>query len=259
MGIINATDDSFYAGSRITGVEAIVQQAAGMFAAGAAMVDIGGQSTRPGAAQVGEQEELGRVVPAIEAIVRQMPEALISVDTYHAEVAKQAVAAGASLVNDVSAGSLDADMLQTVGHLGVPFVCMHMKGNPQNMQSLAQYTDVVKEVFDYFIRRISECKEAGIHDVIIDPGFGFAKTIEQNFQLLNNLEIFQLLERPLLLGVSRKSTIYKTLETTAENALNGTTVLNTIGLMKGAFILRVHDVKEATEAVKLVTAMQQSS
>ena len=252
MGIINLTPDSFYAGSQCHFMEQAVQQAGKMIEQGAAIVDIGGQSTRPGAEVIGADAEADRVVPIIEAIIQSYPNAIISVDTFHALVAAKAVAAGASMVNDISGGQLDENMLATVGKLSVPYICMHTKGTPATMQSLAAYDDVVLEVLDYFIQRTEACRMAGIKDVIIDPGFGFAKTIAHNFTLLKNLSVFTILGKPILLGISRKATIYKTLGTTPEEALNGTTVLNTIGLLNGAHILRVHDVKEAVEAVKLV-------
>ena len=259
MGIINATPDSFYEGSRFMGGENILREAEKMLAEGADILDIGGQSTRPGSIQLAEDEELKRVTGPIELLQKNFPEAIISIDTYQSRIAKQAVAAGASIVNDISGGNLDAAMLSTVGKLKVPYICMHMQGKPQTMQKEPYYENVTREVLDFFIRRIDECKKAGIHDVIIDPGFGFGKTIAHNFELLKNLTVFKILERPVLLGVSRKSTIYKTLGVSAKEALNGTTVLNTIGLMNGANILRVHDVKEAKEAVRLYTRMKDIS
>lgn len=258
MGIINTTPDSFYAGSRHTALAEVVTTAQQMLADGATILDLGGQSTRPGSEQIGANAEIDRVVPAIEAVHKAFPKAFISVDTYHAAVAKAAVAAGASIVNDISGGLLDQEMLGTVADLQAPYVCMHMKGNPANMQQNPQYSNVVTEVLDFFIQQVALCRQAGIKDVIIDPGFGFGKTIQHNFQLLKQLQAFQMLGCSLLLGVSRKSTIYKTLNTTAAAALNGTTVLNTIGLMHGARILRVHDVREAVEAIQLYTAMQQA-
>jgi len=251
MGIINITPDSFYAGSRQQTLDDILVQAKKMLAEGAAILDVGGQSTRPGSEQVGAEEELRRVLPAISAIHRQFPKTIISIDTYHATVAKAAVEAGAGMVNDVSGGLLDAQMLQTVAALKVPYICMHMQGTPTTMHLKPAYEDVTKEVLDFFIERIDTCRRAGIADVIIDPGFGFGKTIEHNFILLKNLSVFKILGKPILLGISRKSSIYKTLDVTAAEALNGTTVLNTIGLTNGANILRVHDVKEAVEAIKL--------
>jgi dihydropteroate synthase len=255
MGIINVTPDSFFRQSRQMGLEAIVARAGQMLAEGADILDIGGQSTRPGADEVGAEAELERVLPAIDAIAAHYPEALISVDTFQAKVAQAAVAAGACMVNDVSGGLADDHMLETVGRLHVPYVCMHMRGTPKTMQSQTDYQDVLQEVMDYFIQRLETCRAAGIHDVIIDPGFGFAKTIQQNFDLLRRLEVFDILNVPLLAGISRKSTIYKTLGVSPEEALNGTTVLHTVALLKGAAILRVHDVKEAVEAVKLVGAL----
>jgi dihydropteroate synthase len=252
MGIINITPDSFYAGSRQQGVDAALKQAEKMIAEGAGILDIGGQSTRPGAERVVQNEEAERVVPVIHAISRTLPEAIISVDTFYASVAQQAVEAGASMVNDVSAGSMDAQMLTTVAGMRVPYICMHMKGSPQTMQQNPQYEDVTREVLDFFIQKIAGCRKAGITDIIADPGFGFGKTIAHNFTLIRQFEVFNMLGVPLLMGISRKSTIYKTLGISAAEALNGSTVLHTIGLMKGANILRVHDVREAVEAVKLV-------
>lgn len=252
MGIINTTPDSFYEGSRFTVMDAIVRLAEKMLEDGAAMLDIGGQSTRPGSVRVSAGEEAERVVGVIETLSRRFPQAIISIDTYHAQVAAAAVEAGAVIVNDVSGGDMDEQMMQTVARLQVPYVCMHTKGTPDNMQQLAVYENVTREVLDHFIKKLAQCRKAGIKDIIIDPGFGFAKTTRHNFELLNNLSAFRMLDCPLLAGLSRKSTIYKTLGTDAAGALNGTTVLNTIALLNGADILRVHDVKEAVEAVKLV-------
>ncbi len=250
MGILNATPDSFYSNSRIN--DNVLQKAEQMLKEGAAILDIGGQSTRPGAQQVGIDKELNRIIPVIEKIINHFPGAFISIDTYYSEVAKQAVAAGASIVNDVSGGTIDTKMLETIALLQVPYICMHMKGTPETMQSHAIYEDVTKEVLDHFINKTAECRSAGIADVIIDPGFGFAKTIQHNFQLLKNLSVFTMLDTPVLVGISRKSTIYKTLGVTADEALNGTTVLHAIALLNGANILRVHDIKEAQEAIRLV-------
>ena len=257
MGIINTTPDSFYSGSRKSKVDEALQTAAQMLNDGAAILDIGGQSTRPGSEQISAAEELKRVIPIIEAIHKEFPESFISIDTYHATVAEHAVEAGASIVNDISGGMMDENMLATVANLKVTFVCMHIKGTPQNMQLQAVYENVTKEVLDFFIHQTEKCRLAGIHDVIIDPGFGFGKTIAHNFTLLKELNVFKMLQKPLLLGISRKSLIYKILGITAEEALNGTTVLNTIGLLKGANILRAHDVKEAMETIKLVSSYQQ--
>lgn len=254
MGIINSTPDSFYGGSRFTGADAVLAQCEKMLAEGADLIDIGGQSTRPGSVKVSVEEELQRIMGSIEAIHRCFPEAFISVDTYYARVAKEAVEAGASLVNDISAGTLDAQMIPTVAALGVPYVLMHMQGTPDTMHHAPQYENVSREVLDFFIHKTAALQQAGIRDIIIDPGFGFGKTIAHNFELLRNLSVLQVLERPVLAGLSRKSTIYKTLQVSPEETLNGTTVLNTIALMNGAAILRVHDVKEARETIRLTGA-----
>jgi len=252
MGIINTTPDSFYEGSRFMGETGVLKQAERMLQAGADILDIGGQSTRPRSEQVSEEEELNRVTGAIASLHYNFPDAVISIDTYYARVAAEAVAAGASIVNDISGGAIDERMLPTVGRLQVPYVCTHMKGTPATMQQHAHYHDVTREVLDFFIQKTADCKAAGIIDIIIDPGFGFAKTREHNFTLLKNLATFQMLHMPVLVGISRKSMIHKTLGITADEALNGTTVLNTVGLLNGANILRVHDVKEAKEAIALV-------
>lgn len=255
MGIINVTPDSFYARSRQPSIDDLLKQAEKMLNEGATILDIGGQSTRPGAELMSMEEEIKRVVPAIEAIFHSFPDAILSIDTFRAGVAKKAVDAGASLVNDISGGMMDEAMLSTVAKLKVPFICMHIKGTPATMQQDPTYNDVTKEVLDYFIERTGACRKAGIHDVIIDPGFGFGKNIEHNFTLLKNISLFKILQKPILMGISRKYTIYKTLGITADEALNGTSVLNTIGLIHGANILRVHDVKEAIEAAKLYNAV----
>ena len=255
MGVINATPDSFYEGSRFSGTDKILAQGEKMISEGADILDIGGQSTRPGSEQVSEDAELSRIIESIEAIHQKFPEIIISVDTYYSTVAKKCIQAGASIVNDISSGTMDKEMLSTVAALQVPFVTMHMKGTPQTMQQQANYENVTREVLDFFIRKKDECKTAGIADVIIDPGFGFAKTIAQNFQLLKDLSVFKMLDAPLLVGLSRKSSVYKILGIPPEEALNGTTVLNTIALMNGTDILRVHDVKQAKEAIKLCGAV----
>ena len=254
MGIINATPDSFYGGSRFDGVDKIVAKAEKMLDDGADIIDIGGQSTRPGSELIAADEEIGRVVPAIKAIANKFPKTIISIDTFYSKVAIHAVEAGATIINDISAGSMDNKMVETVAQLRVPYILMHMKGTPQTMQQNAVYENVTREVLDFFIAKTNELKNAGIVDIIVDPGFGFAKTIDQNFELLRNLSVFKMLDKAIMLGISRKSTVYKTLGVNAEDALNGTSVLNTIGLMNGASILRVHDVKEAKEAVKLFSA-----
>ena len=251
MGIINATPDSFYEGSRFTGRDKIVEHAEKMIAEKADIIDIGGQSTRPGSKPVSQNEELSRVMEGIEGIRKNFPEVIISVDTFYSSVARKAVDAGASIVNDISAGSIDEKMIATVAQLKVPYVAMHLKGTPETMQQEAHYENVTREVIDFFIAKKDECTQAGIRDLIIDPGFGFAKNAQHNFELLRNLATLRILECPVLVGLSRKSTIYKTLGISAEEALNGTTVLNTVALMNGANILRVHDVREAKEAVAL--------
>ena len=258
MGIINATPDSFYQGHLESGTGAILDMAEQMIAEGADILDIGGQSTRPGSQRISADEELKRVLPVVSAIHRQLPEAIISIDTYYSAVADAAVTAGASIVNDISGGDMDDAMIATVATLQVPYICMHMKGVPDNMQNDPVYEDVVKEVLDHFIKKIEQCRKAGINDIIIDPGFGFGKTIAHNFRLLKALSVLSVTGRPILAGLSRKSTIYKTLGITAGEALNGTTVLNTMALMNGASILRVHDVKAAKEAILLFNAYKKA-
>jgi dihydropteroate synthase len=258
MGILNTTPDSFYTGSRVREVDQVLFTAEKMLKDGAAMLDIGGQSTRPGSEKLEAETELSRVIAPIEALHRRFPEAIISIDTYYANVAREAVNAGASIVNDISAGSLDPQMIPVVASLQVPYVLMHMKGNPQTMQQQALYSNVTREVLDHLALRMQQIKEAGIRDIIIDPGFGFGKTIEHNFSLLRELSVFSLLKASLLLGISRKSFIWKTLETTPESdaALQGTTALHMAGLMNGASILRAHDVKEAVDTIRLFNEMR---
>ena len=255
MGIINATPDSFYKGNINDDMLVLAQT---MIGDGATILDIGGQSTRPGSERISAAEEIQRVVPVINAIHAHLPDAIISVDTYSSKVAAAAVQAGAAIVNDISAGNMDTAMLSTVAALKVPYICMHMQGTPDTMQLQPHYDDVAREVLDFFIAKTAECKKAGITDVIIDPGFGFGKTIAHNFSLLKKMQVLQMLNAPVLAGLSRKSTVYKTLHTTAEHALNGTTVLNTMALMNGATILRVHDVKEAMETITLFNAYKKA-
>ena len=252
MGIINVTPDSFFEGSRFVDPEKVLLKAGQMISEGAAMIDIGGQSSRPGAELISIDEERKRVIGMILQLRKHFPGIFISIDTFRSPVAREAVAAGADIINDISAGNFDQDMFQTVADLGVPYICMHMKGEPANMQKNPIYEDVMREVLDFFIERLSVCRNAGIKDILIDPGFGFGKTSAHNFALLQNLSLFQMLGCPILLGVSRKSSIYKTLGISPDEALNGTTVLNTVGLLRGASILRVHDVREAMEAITLV-------
>lgn len=252
MGIINVTPDSFFEDSRQQAINDVVRKAEQMLHDGATIIDIGGQTTKPGSEAIGAAEEVKRVVPVIEALVQTFPGIYISIDTYDAAVAKAAVEAGACIVNDVSGGMMDAAMLTTVAALNVPYICMHMQGTPQTMQVNPIYDNVTKEVLDFFIERLATCKQAGIKDVIIDVGFGFGKTVAHNFQLLKEMVVFKILDTPILAGLSRKSTVYKTLGISAKEALNGTTVLNTFALQNGADILRVHDVKEAKEAIILI-------
>jgi dihydropteroate synthase len=251
MGILNVTPNSFYDGGKYANEKAWLNQTEKMLSEGATFIDIGAYSSKPKAEFVSETEETERLVPTVQLILKHFPEALISVDTFRANVAKAALEAGACMVNDIAAGGLDERMMETVAEFQVPYIMMHLKGNPQTMQSLAQYDNITKEVLFYFSEKITLARSFEINDLIVDPGFGFAKTTEQNFELLAHLELFERLELPILVGVSRKSMIYKTLDTSAEFALNGTTVLNTIALQKGCTILRVHDVKEAVECVKL--------
>ena len=255
MGIINATPDSFFSASRHSSTDAMLRQAESMLTEGAVMLDIGGQSTRPGSEPVSQEEELSRTIDGIAAIHTRFPGAILSIDTYYAKVAQEAVAAGASIINDISAGQLDKAMIPSAAALKVPYVLMHMQGKPQTMQQSPVYDNVTLEVLDFFIEKIAQLRKAGINDIILDPGFGFGKTIPHNFQLLHQMKALSSLELPMLIGLSRKGTIYKTLGITAEDALNGTTVLNTIALMNGAHILRVHDVKEAKEAITLVKSL----
>ncbi len=254
MGILNITPDSFYSGSRVPKKDEMLQKAGQMLKEEAVILDIGGQSTRPGSKRLTAEEEMDRVLPAVEVLKATYPDCFISVDTFYSAVAKASVNAGADIINDISAGELDDEMIPTVAALNVPYIAMHMKGTPDIMQSNPAYENVTREVVDYFITKVEQCKTAGIKDVVIDPGFGFGKTIQHNLQLLKNMEVFQMFHIPVLAGLSRKSTIWKTLGITSEEALNGTTVLNTIALQKGATILRVHDVKEAVEATKLFSA-----
>jgi len=251
MGIINVNDDSFYAESRSRQLHHILEKAGQHLADGAAILDLGAQSTRPGAAEIGAAEELERLLPVIHAIVNHYPQAIISVDTYHASVAEKAVHAGAAIINDISAGDMDPEMIPTVGRLRVPYIAMHMKGTPATMQKDPQYENVVREVLDYFIQKLAQCRAAGINDVIIDPGFGFGKTMAHNYTLLRHMQVLQVLDCPLLIGISRKSMVYRLLGTTPQEALNGTTVLHTLALQQGVQLLRVHDVKPAMETVKI--------
>ena len=251
MGIINVTPDSFYDGGATTLEHQIIKQATQMLDQGATILDVGGYSSRPGATDISEQQEIDRVIPAIKAIIEAFPKALISIDSFRSNVVKQAVKAGACIANDISAGKLDPKMIETIGDLQIPYCMMHMRGTPQTMKSLKDYKNITKEVLFYFSERVAAARAYNINDIIIDPGFGFAKTTHQNFELLNHLELFENLDIPLLAGVSRKSMVYKTLDITPKQALNGTTALHMVALQKGASILRVHDVQPAIECIKL--------
>ncbi len=256
MGIVNLTPDSFYAGSRSnTNLEKGILLIEKQISEGADIIDLGGCSTRPGAAEISVQEEEDRVLPAVEWMVKNHPDVLISVDTFRSKVARSAVHAGAHLINDISAGNLDEEMLETVGQLKVPYIAMHMKGNPQTMQSETKYLDILTEIMYYFSKKLEEFKKFGINDVIIDPGFGFAKTIQQNFWILRNMDLFKALSVPILVGISRKSMVYKTLGIEASAALNGSTALHMFALSKGANLLRVHDVEEAKQTINLFNTL----
>lgn len=253
MGIVNITPNSFYPQSRIdkNQPDVALRRAESMFLSGAKIIDIGGYSSRPGAQEVSEEEELLRVVPVIESIKKEFPKALLSIDTFRSRVAQEAVEAGVDAVNDIAGGGLDPEMIPVVGRLNVPYICMHMRGRPQNMNTLTSYENLEKEILTYFSHKLLACRKAGIKDVIIDPGLGFSKTLEQNYRILKNLSYFNTINAPILIGLSRKSMIYKLLGITQEEALNGTTALHMAALINGAKILRVHDVKEAVESVKL--------
>lgn len=256
MGVLNATPDSFYNKGKENSVDDLLRNAEKMLEQGASILDIGGVSTRPGQQLISVDEELRRVIPSVVAIHKRFPEAWLSIDTYNAPVASAAVQAGVSVVNDVSAGTIDASMLQTVAALSVPYIAMHMQGTPETMQANPQYNNVVADVKRYLRQVVERCTATGINDVIIDPGFGFGKTVEHNFELLQMLRSFISLDRPILAGLSRKSIVCKPLKVNPENALNGTTALNMVALQNGANILRVHDVKEAVETIKLFQYLQ---
>ena len=251
MGILNVTPNSFFDGGEYKTESVILSQVGKMLTDGATFIDVGAYSSKPSAEFVSEKEELNRIVPVVNLILEKFPDSLISIDTFRSEVAKVCLENGAAIINDISAGNLDDKMLETIAKYNVPYIMMHMRGTPQTMQTMTNYDNIIKEMLFYFSQRIAEARSLGINDLIIDPGFGFAKTLEQNYEVLQKLELFEMLELPLLAGFSRKSMIYKTLHSTAEEALNGTSVLNTIALTKGAKILRVHDVKEAMECVTL--------
>ena len=257
MGILNITPDSFFEGSRIDNIDTALFRVEAFLKEGAKFIDLGAYSSRPGATDITADEELSRLIPFVEAIHKRLPEAILSIDTFRAKVAKEAILAGAHIINDISAGNLDERMFETVAALNVPYVIMHMKGTPQNMKEMASYADISMEVSNYFSIKITQLVALGVKDIIIDPGFGFSKTIDHNYELLQHLEDLHIFGIPILIGVSRKGMIHKFLNTVAESSLNGTSVVNTIALLKGANILRVHDVREAAQCISLVQKMQQ--
>lgn len=260
MGILNVTPDSFYAGSRTQTEAEITRRVEQIITEGAAIIDIGAYSSRPNAENISSQEEMDRLRTGLEILRKTHPQAIISVDTFRADVARMCVEEyGVAMINDIAAGEMDKDMFRTVADLKVPYIMMHMQGTPQNMQQQPHYDNLLKEIFQYFACKVQQLRDLGVKDIILDPGFGFGKTVAHNYELLAHLEEFRIFELPLLVGVSRKSMIYRLLGTTPQEALNGTTVLDTICLLKGANILRVHDVREAVETVKIVEAMQRES
>jgi dihydropteroate synthase len=255
MGILNVTPDSFYDGGFYNSKNKVIDQVKKMVSDGASIIDIGGYSSRPGAEEISVDTELKRVLPVIKLIKKKYPKILISIDTFRSEVAKLSVECGADIINDISGGSLDSKMYKTIAKLNVPYIIMHMKGDPGNMMEKTNYKDIFGELNKYFNEKISLAESFGIKNIIIDPGFGFSKTTKQNFDILNNLNLFNQHKRPILVGVSRKSMIYKTLNTTPDNSLNGSTVLHTVSLLKGAKIIRTHDVKQANECIRLVSEL----
>lgn len=259
MGILNVTPDSFFDGGRYTNEKQILERVEQLQRDGATFIDLGGYSSRPGAKDIPADEELTRVLPAVKNILKHFPEVILSIDTFRSDVAHAAVSEGAALINDISGGSLDPKMIGTVAALGVPYIFMHMKGSPQTMSQMANYDHMMKEIITYFHQKLALMRQAGLKDIIIDPGFGFAKTREQNFHLLDHLDLLKMFEVPILAGLSRKSMVWKTLDIQPEEALNGTTALNTVALMKGANILRVHDVKEGMQLLRLWSALRENS
>ena len=255
MGILNVTPDSFYDGGVHNSDKKILKHVEKMLNDGAVFIDIGAYSSRPNGKNIDENEELNRVVPALELVNNKFPETIISIDTFRSKVAETCLNSGASIINDVSAGEMDKKMMEIVGKYKVPYVMMHMKGNPQNMIRKTNYEDMLKEIIKYFSKKINQAVSYKINDMIIDPGFGFAKDLKQNYNLLSNMNLLKILDKPIMVGISRKSMIYKSLKTNAKESLNGTTILNTVSLIKGASILRVHDVKEASECIKLISAL----
>jgi dihydropteroate synthase len=255
MGILNVTPNSFYDGNRYNSENLILAQVEKMLSEGATFIDLGAYSSKPNAELVAEEEEIARLIPVLQSILKHFPETILSIDTFRSHVAKISLDSGAAIINDISAGTMDENMFGVVAHFHAPYIMMHMRGTPQTMTGMTDYEDIIKEMLYYFSDKIDKARSVGINDLIIDPGFGFAKTLDQNYEVLQKLELFQNLDYPLLVGISRKSMVYKVLESSADAALNGTTVLNTIALSKGANILRVHDVKEAVESVKLFEKM----
>lgn len=251
MGILNITPNSFYDGGKYSLEKNAISKVDKMLKEGATFIDIGAYSSKPNAEFVSEEEELKRIIPVVKTLIKEFPETLLSIDTFRSSVAQECINNGAALINDISAGNLDEKMMEVIASNNVPYIMMHLRGTPQTMQNQTNYKHIINEIITYFSDKISKARNLGIHDLIIDPGFGFSKTTDQNFEILSNLELFKMLDLPILTGISRKSMIYKTLDTNPEEALNGTTVLNTIAITKGANILRVHDVKEAIECVKL--------
>ena len=255
MGILNVTPNSFYDGNRYNSEKLILDQVEKMLLEGAAFIDLGAYSSKPNAELVSEADEIARLIPVLQSVLKHFPETILSIDTFRSHVAKIGLDSGAAIINDISAGTLDENMFGVVAHFNAPYIMMHLRGTPQTMAGMTDYKDIVKEMLYYFSDKIAKARSSGINDLIIDPGFGFAKTLHQNYDVLQKLELFQNLDYPVLVGISRKSMVYKVLESSADAALNGTTVLNTIALSKGANILRVHDVKEAVESVKLFDKM----
>ena len=257
MGILNVTPDSFYDAGRYNDEKSILAQVEKMLTEGAAIIDIGGMSSRPGAKIIAIEEELQRVIPAIETVHKHFPSAIISIDTIHSKVAKYAIEAGAAMINDISAGSIDEELMASVAQLKVPYVLMHLQGQRENMQTQVQYNDLIQDIIAYFERKIAQLQQHGVHDILLDIGFGFGKTQNHNYQLLKQLKDFQIFGLPILCGISRKSMIYNLLEIDAANALNGSTVAHTIALLNGCQLLRVHDVKEAVEAIRITETIRE--
>jgi dihydropteroate synthase len=255
MGILNVTPNSFYDGNRYNSENLILKQVEKLLSEGATFIDLGAYSSKPNAELVSEEEEIARLIPVQKSVLKHFPGTILSIDTFRSNVAKICLDSGAAIINDISAGTLDENMFGVVAHFHAPYIMMHLRGTPQTMATLTQYDDIVKEILYYFSEKIARARSFGISDLIIDPGFGFAKTLDQNYEVLQKLELFQNLDYPILVGISRKSMVYKVLESSADAALNGTTVVNTIALSHGANILRVHDVKEAVESVKLFEKM----